>query len=73
MTSQFTTRIYHNITYLRCVRHDDRKRSKQRQQWRSELRILDRDEHQRWDRSRITGVDSGRILRFPFGPVVKNL
>ena len=30
---------------------------------------------QRWDRIRITGVDSGRILRFIFGPgsVVKNL
>jgi len=23
---------------------------------------------QRWDRMRITGVDSGRILRFSFGP-----
>jgi len=32
-------------------------------------------EKQRWDRIRITGVDSGRILRFSFGPGsgVKNL
>jgi len=29
--------------------------------------------HERWDRIRITGVDSGRILRFSFGPGVKNL
>jgi len=28
---------------------------------------------QRWDRIRIAGVDSGRILRFSFGPGVKIL
>jgi len=28
---------------------------------------------QRWDRIRITRVDSGWILRFSFGPGVKNL
>jgi len=28
---------------------------------------------QRWGRIRITGVDYGRILRFSFGPGVKNL
>jgi len=33
--------------------------------------------HQKWDRIRLTGVDSGRILRISFsveaGPGVKNL
>jgi len=28
---------------------------------------------QRWDRTRSAGVDYGRILRFSFGPEVKNL
>jgi len=29
--------------------------------------------NQRWDWNRGAGVDSGRILRFSFGPGVKNL